>query len=348
MKFLNVFSKKKKDMWERVKSENPEGFFALAPMADVTDNPFRKVINEIGRPQLFWTEFAACDGLANKTGRKKIEKKILNFEKNQKLIIAQIFGGKAQNYKLAAEICRKKGYDGIDINMGCPQRNILKQKAGSQLIEDRVLAKEVFLETKKGAKGRSFLSIFEKEIPVSVKTRIGFNQVDMGWIEEVLSWKPAAFTIHLRTKREMSKVPAHWELMEEIKKMRDKISPQTILIGNGDVESLREGKEKIEKYGIDGVMIGRGVFKNPWIFTGKDFESFSIEEKIDLAKRHTKYFDKEFPKNKEGKRVKNFALLKKFFKVYINGFDGAKDLRMILMDAKNKKEVFEICDDFLK
>lgn len=347
IKSLKFFRKNKKEFWAGLKDENPKGIFVLAPMADVTDNPFRKLINEIGRPDVFWTEFAACDGLANKTGRKKIEKKILNFEKDQHPIIAQIFGGKPENYKIAAEICRKKGYDGIDINMGCPQRNILKQKAGSQLIQDRELAKSIFFETKRGARQTGIYSLFKKDLPVSVKTRIGFNQIDMEWIREVLSWKPTAFTIHLRTKKEMSKVPAHWELMNDIKKIRDEISPQTILIGNGDIESLEEARKIKKKYDIDGIMIGRGVFKNPWLFKGERFEKFSIEEKLNLTKKHTKYFDREFKENKEGKRVKNFALLKKFFKVYVNGFDGAKDLRMELMDAKTKKEIFAICDRFI-
>lgn len=339
MKFLDFFRKKKeKKFWEKIKNENPDGIFVLAPMADVTDNPFRKLINDIGRPDVFWTEFAACDGLVNKNGRKKIEKKILNFDKRQKPIIAQIFGGKPENYKIAAEICRKKGYDGIDINMGCPQRNILKQKAGSQLIQNKNLAREIFFETKKGA----------KDLPVSVKTRIGFNKFDIDWIKEVLSWKPAVFIIHLRTKKEMSKVPAHWELIEDIKKVKNEISPNTLLFGNGDIETLEEAKEKVKKYGIDGVMIGRGVFKNPWLFIGKNFGDFSIEEKIKVAKKHTEYFDQEFPENHEGIRMKNFALMKKFFKIYINGFYGAKELRMDLMGAKNKKEIFEICDRFLR
>ena len=347
MKIFKFLNNNKVNFWKNLKDKSSEGIFILAPMANVTDNPFRKLINETGKPDVFFTEFAACDGLANKVGRKKIEKKILSFEKKQKPIVAQIFGGKPENYKISAEICRKKGYDGIDINMGCPQRNILKQKAGSQLIQDKVLAKKIFEETRKGAKQRGVFSLFKKDIPISVKTRLGFNMIDMGWIKEVLSWEPAAFTIHLRTKKEMSKVPAHWELMGEIKKLRDEISPKTILIGNGDIKDLEEAKNKVKKYDIDGVMIGRGIFQNPWLFTDKRFSEFSIEEKVSLAKKHTQYFDKEFPKSKEGKRLKNFALLKKFFKIYINDFDEAKELRVKLMEAEDKKQIFDICDKFL-
>ncbi len=141
----------------------------------------------------------------------------------------------------------------------------------------------------------------------------------------------------------MSKVPAHWELMPEIKKIRDNVSPETILIGNGDVESLREGRHKVKKYGIDGIMIGRGILKNPYLFAEKSLRDFSASEKINLALKHSKYFDEEFPLNKEGKRMKNFSLLKKFFKIYINGFFGAKELKLKMMRANNFEELQKIC-----
>ncbi len=146
----------------------------------------------------------------------------------------------------------------------------------------------------------------------------------------------------------MSKVPAHYEYIEEIVKLRNEISPETVLMMNGDIKNLEEGRELIEKYGFEGAMIGRGIFENPLLFAEKNFSDFSLKEKLKIAKKHTEYFDKEFPANKEGKRMKNFALLKKFFKIYINGFEGARELRMKLMRAKNKKEIFRICDEFLK
>ena len=164
------------NIWKKLKSEKPKGFFILAPMADVTDNPFRRIINEMGRPDLFFTEFASVDGLSNKVAREKIIKKILTFNKDQKPIIAQLFGGQAENFYKAAKICRKLGFSGIDINMGCPQRNIVKQKAGVDLVRNYETAKKIFLATKQGSKASFF---FGRDLAVSVKTRLGFNRIDM-------------------------------------------------------------------------------------------------------------------------------------------------------------------------
>jgi tRNA-dihydrouridine synthase len=173
--FLNILKKKKEgNVWARLKDKKDEGFFILAPMADVTDNPFRKIISEIGKPDLFFTEFVAVDGLVHPQAQKRLIKQILNFEKKQKPIIAQVFGGKPENYSKAVRICADLGFDGIDINMGCPQRNILKQKAGSELIkkENRELVREIIIQAKKGIEGSG------RKIPLSVKTRVGFNEVD--------------------------------------------------------------------------------------------------------------------------------------------------------------------------
>ena len=332
-------------MWEKLKKDNPDGIMILAPMADVTDNPFRRLINEIGRPDLFYTEFVAVNGLIHKDASERLKTQILNFQKEQKPIIAQIFGGTEKNFSEAVKICLKKGFDGIDINMGCPQKNIISQNSGSALIKEENwdLVKKIFEITKKTA----------KEIPISIKTRIGFKDINLKWIEFLLKLKPDALIIHLRTQKEMSKAKAHWELMEDIVKIKEKFSPQTILIGNGDVDNLFDAKQKVIKYNIDGVMIGRGIFENPWLFSGKKFDDFSIEEKLNLVLKHTKYFEEEFgfTKNNEKykfKRGKNFNLLKKFFKIYVKGFNGAKELRIKLMTAKNKKDVENIINLFIK
>ncbi len=342
--FFNFFKKKKKEnFWQDLKGENPEGIFALAPMADVTDNPFRKIISEIGPPDVFYTEFVSCDGLSSKEGREKLLQ-MFNYEKKQKPIVAQIFGGKPENYAESAKLVKKLGFNGVDINMGCPAKNILKQAAGSELINHRELTEKIIKEVF-GAVG---------DFPVSFKTRIGYNQIDLSWIEFLLSFKPSALKVHLRTKKEMSKVSAHWELGKEIVEMKNRISPETILILNGDIFSKKEGKEKIKQTGADGVMIGRGIFSDPYIFNDKkSFKQFSSAEKIALALKHTKYFEKEFGENKKnlklfGKRSKNFNLMKKFFKVYINEFSGAKDLRIEMMEAKNLDELEKISKTFLE
>ena len=347
---FKIFKKKKinsGNIWYDLKDKNGDkGISILAPMADVTDNPFRRIISEVGRPDLLYTEFVSCDGLASEAGRPRLLQ-LLNFEKKQNPIIGQIFGGKPENYKSAARTCRDLGFVGVDINMGCPQRNILKQVAGSELckIENRQLASEIINEAKKGC----------GDLPLTVKTRIGFNNIDLDWIKHLLKQDIQALVVHLRTRKEMSKVPAHWELMTEIRKLRDKIAPDVVLIGNGDIETVEEGEKKVKEHGIDGYMIGRGIFKNPWLFNAdkNNFEDYSIEQKIELALRHTKYFEEEFGETKSnmkqfGKGTKNFNLMKKFYKIYINGFAGAKELRIEMMSTKNYEDVKKVTDNFLK
>jgi len=326
-----------KSFWRELKDESPECIMALAPMADVTDNPFRRILSEIGPPTVYWNEFVAADGLAHPEARPKLER-LLTYEEDQRPIVAQIFSGDAENCRSAAVLCAEHGFDGIDINMGCPARNIIKQVSGSELakIEHRDRVREIIEQTRIGA----------GQVPVSVKTRLGFGEIDMSWIEFLLEMKLPVLTLHLRTKREMSKVPAHWELMTEIREMRDRISPETLLIGNGDVVSIEQGRELCLKHGIDGVMVGRGLFNNPWLFNQSiNIEEVTIQERVDLALRHTRYFIEENTIN--GEMVKNFNLMKKFYKVYINGFPGAKELRIDMMSAKEYEEVEGVCRAFV-
>ncbi|PID83301.1 hypothetical protein CSB11_02055 [Candidatus Campbellbacteria bacterium] len=344
-----MFKKKKKNIWQKLKYKKPEGFFVLAPMADVTDNPFRKIINQIGKPDLFYTEFGATDGLASEKGYKRIKTQIFNFEKNQKPIIAQIFGGKPENYKEVAKKVANMGFDGIDLNTGCPQKNILKQKSGSELIKEENwdLVRQIIQNIKKGIKES------KNQIPFSLKTRIGFNQYNKEWIKFLLEQKLDALIIHLRTKKEMSKVQAHWELAKELTELKNKISPNTVLIFNGDIKSKKEGFQKLKENGADGIMIGRGIFENPTLFRDQDFSKKSVQEKTKIMLKHAKYFEKEFGKTFKNKilfggRIKPFALMKKFFKIYINGFDGAKEFREHLMKANSLKEVEQVVKNHLK
>ena len=308
----------------------------LAPMADVTDNPFRRILSEIGAPDVYWNEFVSADGLSHPVARPKLER-MLSYTPEQRPIIAQIFSGDAGHLKQAAALCREKGFDGIDINMGCPARNIIKQVSGSELSkpEHRERVSDIITQTREGA----------GEKPVSVKTRLGFNEVDFDWVEHVLSHQLPCFTLHLRTKKEMSKVPAHWELLDKIIRIRDRVSPDTILIANGDVENRMQAYEKVQKHpGLDGVMIGRGVLQNPWAFAEDCLVRHSVQERLELAMRHTRYFIEEY--EIDGRLEKNFNLMKKFYKLYINGFDGAKELRVELMTAKDYQDVETICNNF--
>ncbi len=318
----------------------------LAPMLDVTDTAFRQIVAKYGKPDVFWTEFVAVDGLRSDAGRKKLKKNLLQFSENERPIVAQVFGSKPENFEKSAKIIAELGFDGIDINMGCPQKNILKQGAGSELITDSKLAKEIIRATKRGA----------GDLPVSVKTRIGYNKNEVEtWIPAILEEKPVALTIHGRTKKEMSKVPAHWDVIKRVREIRDEMKNDTLIIGNGDVSNIEEAKARVKETGVDGVMIGRGIFGNPWLFSGKKSDEILIKEKLEVALEHTKLFEEIFGETKENKKIfggngraRNFALMKKFYKAYISGFDGAKELRIKLMDTKSVEDVEKIINKELE
>lgn len=312
-------------------------------MADVTDEPFRLMIAKYGKPDVLWTEFVSADGLASKEGRKKLLRD-LSFSKKEKPIVAQIFGSKPGNVEKACKIISKLGFDGIDINMGCPDRKVLKQGAGADLIRNPKLAREIITSAKKGA----------GKVPISVKTRIGFCSIDYKkWLEEILSEDISALTIHLRTKKEMSKVPAHWELASDIVKTVREIDKDVVLIANGDIATKGEGIKKALSCGFDGVMIGRGIFGKPWLLSDKSKE-YSTEEKLIILLEHTKLFEKIMGKSDSKNRHKNFAVMKKHYKAYVNGFpacagrDGAKELRNKLMQAKDYSEIRIIVDNWIK
>ncbi len=303
-------------------------FFVLAPMADVTDAAFRQIILECGRPDVFYTEFVSTDGLCS-PGRDRLLKDLL-FTDDEQPIVAQFFGAKPQNFYECAKLAKERGFQGIDINMGCPDRKVVKQGAGIGLCKTPELAQEIIQATKEGA----------GDVPVSVKTRLGLYDVDMQWIQNLLDAQIAALIVHGRTMKEMSKVPAHWDIIGEIATMAKEKS--TIIVGNGDVASHQDGAEKAERYNLDGIMVGRGIFQNPWIFnTAINFETISISDRLALLLRHTLLF-KELWSD-----TKSFELMKKFYKVYVSGWDGAKELRTHLMNAKDEKQVEEIVSRYL-
>lgn len=310
--------------------------FALAPMADVTDTVFRQIIAGCGGPDIFFTEFVSCDGLCSE-GKTKLLKNLKFNKRIERPIIAQFFGSKPENFYKCAKLARILGFDGIDINMGCPDKKVEKQGAGAALMKNPTLAQKIILAAKKGA----------GKLPVSVKTRIGFNKPEIEtWIPALLKAKPDAIILHGRTRKEMSNVPAHWDLIGKAAKIAK--GSGVLIIGNGDISSLAEAKEKAKRYNLDGIMVGRGIFANPWFFN-PDINPAEIkpEEKINLLIKHLKLFNKTYgpPSRKASARqvtTKNFAVIKKFFKMYISGWDGAKNLRAKLMEAKSAKEALKI------
>ncbi len=303
-------------------------FTVLAPMDDVTDNVFRQVVLSSARPDVFFTEFTSADGLVfNSHG---VPRRKLTFTQNQRPIVAQIWGNNPENMEKAAKIVKELDFDGIDINMGCPVREVVRAKAGAGLIGEYDSVGKIIDAVKKGAKG----------LPVSVKTRLGINQnIAEEWATFLLRQEITALTIHGRTAKQMSKGSADWDEIGKIVKIKNQISPETLVIGNGDIKNYSEVKMARENYDVDGVMVGRGIFDNPWVFDKTD-RTRTTKEYFDLMEMHINLFQKTWGDSK------NFAILKKFFKIYIKDFRGAAELRQEFMESKSKEEVSVLMEKF--
>lgn len=322
-----------KNFWRKL--DRP--FFVLAPMADVTDIAQRQMLVKYGKPDVLYTEFVSADGLANEKGRKALLKD-LRYEKNEHPIVAQIFGSNPDNIRKAAALVNELGFDGLDINMGCPDRSVEKQGAGAALMKNPKLAREIIRAAKEGAESASH------RIPVSVKTRIGYSKNEIEtWLLELLAEKPAAITIHGRTRKEMSEVDAHWDVIGRAVEIAK--GSGVLILGNGDVQNLEDGKKKAEESGVDGVMVGRGIFGNPWFFNKNiAIENVPLAERFAVMIEHTKLFEKEI----SGKNIKGYHVMKKHFKAYVSGFDGAKELRAKLMETESAKEAEEIVEKYFE
>lgn len=310
-------------------------FFALAPMADVTDAAFRQMIAKYSRhgetgggPDVFWTEFVSADGLSS-AGREVLLRD-LAFSNREHPIVAQIFGSHPESMQKTAELIASLGFDGIDINMGCPDKSIEKQGAGAAHIKNPALAQEIIRATMAGAQG----------LPVSVKTRVGYNKEILDeWLPKLLETKPAAITVHARTRKELSLVPARWEFVARAVQIAR--GSDTLIIGNGDVRDIADAEEKVRATGADGVMFGRAIFGTPWLFDRARETPPTLQEKLGIMVEHTHLFEKLLGD------IKSFAIMKKHYKAYVHGFDGAKELRVKLMDAKNADEIEAITRAFL-
>lgn len=308
------------NFWKRLKRP----IMAAAPMSGVTDEAFRLMLLKYGKPSVFWTEFVSADGLFSKGEKYCLE--VLKYNKKERPIIAQIFGGDPANMQKASEKIAKLGFDGIDINMGCPDVNIEKKGGGAALIKNSALAKEIIKAAKKG------------KLPVSVKTRIGYDKNQIAdWIPALLEENISALTVHFRTRKEAYSGSAHWELAKEVVALRDKIAPKTLIIGNGDIKTLEEAKKLIKETGIDGVMVGRAVVGNPWFFA--DY-SPTLAEKLKAIVEHAEIFEKKC-------KNKHFDNVKKHFHTYAKGFAGARELRESLMKVKNAKETKKVVKDLM-
>lgn len=304
----------------------PKPFFVLAPMEAVTDVVFRHVVAKAGRPDIFFTEFTNTASYCSPKGIHSTRGR-LTFTPDEQPIVAQIWGTSPDNFREMAHGLRQQGFSGVDINMGCPDKSVVKGGAGSGLIRTPERAGDIIAATKQAG------------LPVSVKTRLGDVRVDewRDWLTYLLQQDIVNLTIHLRTRKEMSKVPAHYELIPEIVALRDAIAPQTLLTINGDVENRQHGEELAEQYGVDGIMIGRGIFTNPYTFAKNEYQP-SRREIIDLLRYHLDLFD-TYSRELE---PRPFDPLKRFFKIYIREIPGAAELREALMHTKSTAEVREL------
>lgn len=306
--------------------ELPKPFFVLAPMDDVTDTVFRQIIATTAPPDLYFTEFVNVDGLQS-PGREKLMPK-LKLAKTDRPIIAQLWGKLPENFYKTAKELKSMGYAGVDLNMGCPVKTVIKNGCCVALINNRERAIEIIKATQEGA----------GELPVSVKTRLGFSEIDLTWHELLLKQKLNALTIHGRTARQLSEVPADWEMIGNVRELRDQLFPATKIIGNGDVMTRQQGIELAEKHKLDGIMLGRGVFHDPFVFAqASPWPGYSKQQRLDLYKRHIELFMKTWP---HGER--KLHTLNKFCKIYINGFDGAKEMREKLMSVKLADQLLQI------
>lgn len=324
------------NFWNSIKKPT----FTLAPMEDVTDTVFREVVMKVSNPEflhVLFSEFMSVDGFCHAIGKPKVKHRIQINDSEKKLLkkmniklVAQIWGTDPEKfYKATKEICEEYDFDGIDINMGCPVKKIVKQGGCSALIGFPDLAKEIIFATQEAA-----------NIPVSVKTRIGLKEIiTEEWISHLLETKPAVITVHGRIQKQQSEGESNWDEIAKAVKLRDDSGSSTLIHGNGDAFTLEDAFTKVEKYGVDGVMIGRGIFQSPWFFN-QHREEASPAERLNLLWEHAQLFVNTWDK------TKNFAILKRFFKIYTTGFYGAAQIRGKLMEANSLEDVKIILDEF--
>lgn len=309
--------------------ELPKPFFILAPMEDVTDVVFRHVVQQAGAPDVFFTEFTNSDSFCHPDGLDSVRGRLV-FTEDEQPMVAHIWGDNPDHFRQMSLGLAELGFRGIDLNMGCPVPNVAERGKGSGLIQRPERAAELIQAVKAGG------------LPVSVKTRIGFTDISElePWISHLLRQDLANLSVHLRTREEMSKAAAHWELIPEIVRLRDTLAPQTLLTINGDIPDRQAGLALAAKYGVDGIMIGRGIFKNPYAFE-KNSQPHSQAEMLDLLRLQLDLQDQY-----QDQLPRSIVGLHRFFKIYVKGFPGANDLRIRLMETKSTDEVRQVLGEF--
>ncbi|MBU1119889.1 tRNA-dihydrouridine synthase [Patescibacteria group bacterium] len=307
------------NVFQTIKQE--KGFLAmLSPMEDVTDTVFRQILCKIGKPDVFFTEFMNVEGYCS-VGKDKVNHRI-QFSEVERPIVIQLWGNIPEDFAKTVKELKELNPEGFDINMGCAVRNVINTGGGSALIKEPELAKEIIQAVKQEA----------GDIPVSVKTRLGYSIVDTeNWIGLLLNQGLDMLTVHGRIAKDSYAIHSRWDEIQEVVRMRDEVSPTTLIIGNGDITSSRQGEEYVKTYGTDGYMVGRGILNSPWLFSGR--EDVSEEERFDTLLEHAKLF------NEVWGNTKNFSVIKKYIKAYISDFEGANELRQRLMMVNNYEDL---------
>jgi len=313
-----------KNIW--LKLEKP--IWCLAPMFQATDAAFRQLLAEIGKPDLMMTEFTNVQALFS-TDQTAVQQ--LTYTAVEQPLIAQIWGQDPELFEAAAAFLADAGFDGIDINMGCPENAVVKKGAGAALIDNPDLAVKIIQPTITGARGL---------LPVSVKTRIGNQQIKtLPWINFLLQFNLAAVSVHCRTARAMSAGPADWEEIAKIVTLRNRLKVNTLIIGNGDIVNRAIAAKRLKASGADGVMIGRGAFADPYIFNPhQTIGTKTRAEKLALLQRHLEIYRRTWGNSK------SFHPIKRFFKIYVKGFPGALSLKEKLMRTRSVAETKGIID----
>jgi tRNA-dihydrouridine synthase len=295
---------------------------ALAPLHEVTDAAFRETVARCGPPDIMYTEFTSVDGLSHPAARDRIIRRYLQRAESEANTRAQFWGSDPEKFRAAAELTRELGFAGMDINMGCPDRVVVKHGGGGALINDPERALDVIAASIEGAGG----------MPVSVKTRLGFDRdVADSWVPKLAASGIDILTVHARTVKELSRVPARWERVADLAPVAHESG--VLLIGNGDVTSRADALARIGASGADGAMIGRGIFGNFWFFSEeRNVEDVPLGERLAVLSDLAERFEERYGE------FRSISTLRKHVKGLVQGFRGASEIREQLMACSSAAE----------
>lgn len=322
----------------------PQPIFGLAPMDGVTDSVFRSIVYRHGPPDVLFTEFVSAEGLARRIPALFQD---LRFEPNERPMIAQIFGCELQAFAEAVPLLAELGFDGVDINMGCPAKNVVHRGGGAALIQAADHAKKIIRVCH-----QELLKWFEKtgrKIPLSVKTRLGYNTVSVKeWIGTLLECEELSnISIHGRTFRQSYSGNADWDGIAQAVELAK--GRKVSILGNGDLTSFSRALDKIRQTGVNGVLFGRATYGAPWFFREKEkfrasfrpqsppTEAVSVPEcdlptRIRVLLEHAELLSAR-------KDPRQFIQIRKHAGWYLKGFPGASELRARLSQVQSLEEL---------